>query len=139
MVVSHFEHNISRKFSLVRFYYLGKRKHADIIEEIIAKSKQAKYQRKVEKDEAMEKTEKLDDEWHSLAGLLGGIRPAKKDEVNAHSFVSRYRSRVTGQRRIPLMIRATCVQATLARCGPPHLAQGATAGSRGRPDKDRRQ
>ena len=60
----------------------GKRKHADIIEEIIAKSKKAKYERRVEKDEAEELTGKLDDEWKSLAeGLLGGTRPVKKTEV----------------------------------------------------------
>ena len=70
---------------IVQCPFSGKRKHADIIEEIIAKSKQAKYQRKVEKDETEEKTEKLDDEWKSLAGLLGGIRPVRKDEVRWRS------------------------------------------------------
>ncbi len=37
----------------------------------------------MEKDETQEMTGKLDEEWKSLAGLLGGVRPVKKDEVRS--------------------------------------------------------
>ncbi|CAH1782802.1 unnamed protein product [Owenia fusiformis] len=49
------------------------------MEETIAKSKKAKYDRQVEKDKTIEVTDKLDSDWQELRMLIGGIKKQSKE------------------------------------------------------------
>lgn len=52
----------------------------DLIDELIAKSKQLKHDRQMDRENTIELTEKLDNEWKNVRNLLSSLKVAKGDE-----------------------------------------------------------
>ena len=50
---------------------------------MIAKSKQAKYERQKERDRTLDMTEELDKEWKNIMPLIGSMNKKLKDEEDA--------------------------------------------------------